>query len=165
MSIIQTWEPKIVRKTPTNSSSLPLRNARYRFLCVKPGLCTLKTLHFLFFLKTMIASHVGSNHNYWGKYLPELQLVLNLKLICSFRGPLEDPWSLVSKNLWSVQCHQKWNYDEYRRDIEFEEQDQVWVMAHLLSKAQSSIGKPLTDRGHIRCCSRLDLWKLSTFHA
>lgn len=59
---------------------------------------------------------------------------------------LEDLCSFVNKNLDSARRRQKRNYDKHRRDMEFGEQDRVWVRGHPLSKAEKSFAAKLAPK-------------------
>lgn len=59
---------------------------------------------------------------------------------------LEDLSSFVSNNLDSARRRQKRNYDKHRRNMEFGEQDRVWVRVHPLFKAEKSFAAKLAPK-------------------
>ena len=59
---------------------------------------------------------------------------------------LEELTSFVAKNLDSARRRQKKNYDKNRRDMQFQQQDRVWVRAHPLSKAEKSFAAKLAPK-------------------
>ncbi len=59
---------------------------------------------------------------------------------------LEELSSLVTKNLDAARRHQKRNYNKNRQDMEFADQDRVWMQAHSLPKASKSFAAKLAPK-------------------
>ncbi len=119
----------------------------------------------------MIAFCVGSRHKHWDKHLPEESTGVTpaeLNLRRPLRGPLDvlllprdavrdspayskisqldDLKASVSRNLSLTRKRQKRNYDKHRREMNLEEQAQVWLHVHPFSKAEKSFTGKLAPK-------------------